>query len=175
MTDDGTPPVSYCRRWNFLHDRPIDPLSVDEARECDRTGELYTVVLGDPTAPDRVLEVVRPDHVGVWFFDPQQRQSLSYDFRRVDDTTMFLRTMTRWGYPDREVRGLGRSSLIEKIQYETGGIVHHTVRDKLADEVRRTSYREVKLDLNTEPVPAFGEWSSIARYDRSEPAVGSGR
>jgi hypothetical protein len=161
--------VSYCRRWNFKRSRPIDPLTVDQARERDQAGELYTVVIGDPTAPDRVIEVVRPNHVGTWFFDRHQRQSLNYLFRRVDDTTMFLHNITRWAYPNDQARTLNESNLIETIDYEPDGIAHHTVRDEAAGEDKRTSYRAVKLDINTEPVPTFGDWQSIARYDRVDP------
>ncbi len=163
--------VSYCRRWNFKRNRPIDPYTVDEARQRDQAGELYSVVLGDPSAPDRIIEVVRPNHIGVWFFDPHQRQSLNYIFRRADDTTMFLHNISRWAYPNEQAHGLNESSIIEAIEYEPGGIAHHEIRDKAADEIRRTSYRDVKLDINWEPIPAFGDWTSIARYDRDKPPV----
>lgn len=162
--------VSYCRRWNFKRNRPIDPLTEEEARQRDEAGELYSVVVGDPAAPDRIIEVVRPNHIGVWFFDPQQRQSLNYTFRRAGDGRMFLRNIIRWAYPNDEARMLNQCSLIEEIQYEEGGIAHHEVRDKEADEIKRTSYRDVSLDINWEPVPAFGDWDSIIRYDRSAPA-----
>lgn len=161
--------VSYCRRWNFKRVRPIDPLTVEEARTRDEAGELYTVVIGDPAAPDRVIEVVRPDHVGTWFFDRQQRRSLNYQFRRVDEKMMFLHRITRWAYPNDQARMLNESNLIETIDYEPEGIAHHTVRDEVAGEEKRTSYREVVLDINAEPVPSFGGWQSIARYDRVHP------
>ena len=40
------------------------------------------------------------------------------------------------------------------------------VRDEQADEIRNIKYRDVKLDINWEPVPVFGDWEAIARYDR---------
>jgi hypothetical protein len=162
--------VSYCRRWNFKRNRPIDPLTVEQARHRDEADELYTAVLGDPAAPERVIEIVRPDHVGVWFFDPQQRPSLNYLFRRTDERTMFLHNVTRWAYPNDDARMFSESNLIEEIEYEPGGIAHHEVQDQTAGEIKRTSYREVGLDVNVEPVPAFGDWTSIARYERGTPA-----
>jgi hypothetical protein len=56
---------------------------------------MYSVVLGDPATPDRVPEVVRPDHVGVWFFDPRQRPSLNYHFRRLYMTATKARCRPR--------------------------------------------------------------------------------
>lgn len=162
--------VSYSRRWNFIRNRPIDPLTEDEAKQRDTAGELYSVVVGDPAAPDRIIEVVRPDHIGVWFFDPRQRQSLNYVFRRTDDETMFLHNVTRWGYPDDGARTLTGANVIEEIEYEPDGIAHHEVRDDTAGETTRKSLRDINLGINWEPVPAFGDWQSIVRYNRDAAA-----
>ena len=163
--------VTYCRRWNFLHDQPIDPLTEAQARKRDAAGKLYTVVLGDPAGPEKIIEVVRASgHVGVAFFDPLQRQSLYYTFTRVDDDTMFLHGMTNWKYPNDAAKTINESCWIEHFEYHQDGIVEHEVRDEQADEIRITKYRDVKLDINWEPVPAFGDWDAIARYDRQPPA-----
>jgi len=162
--------VSYCRRWNFLLDRPIDPLTEEGARAADAAGELYTVVLGDPTGPEKIIEVVWEDnHVGVVFFDRLQRQSLHYSFTRVDDKTMFLHAITNWQYPDDTAKTIDESSWIEHIEYHQDGIVEHEVRDEQAGEIHTKKVRDVKLDINWEPVPTFGDWESIARHDRQPP------
>jgi hypothetical protein len=158
--------VSYCRRWNFNRNRPIDPYTEDEARARHEAGEEYCAVLGDPEAPDRVVEVVHPKAVKVWFFDPQQRQSLNYVFRSTGGDGMFLREMGRWQYPDDAARQLNEASRIENLRYDEDGTVHHNVRDKAAGENTSTSYRDVDVSNHTEAVPAFGEYVSIARWDR---------
>ena len=163
--------VSYCRRWNFRRDRPIDPLTEDEARRQDAAGELYTVVLGDPAGPEKIIEVVWENkHLGVIFFDRLQRQSIRYSFTRVDDDTMFLRSITNWKYDDDTAKTINESSRIEHIEYHQDGIVEHEVRDEQAGEIRTKKIRDVKLDINWEPIPTFGDWEYIARYDRQPPA-----
>jgi hypothetical protein len=79
---------------------------------------------------------------------------------------MFLESVIRWQYGDANARMLGESELIEKISYREDGTVHRQIRDKKAKEKRDTDYRNVKLDINWEPIPKFGDWASIARFDR---------
>jgi hypothetical protein len=164
-------PVTYSRRWNFRRNRPIDPLTEDEARALDASGELYTAVLGDPAAPDQVIEVTRGNgHLGTVFFDKNQRQSVLFTFSRADDGKLFLREITRWQYPDDDARTISEATTIEKVGYEPDGIVHREVRDRAANQVTRTDYRDVNLDINWEPEPEFGDWASIARFERDRPA-----
>jgi len=65
---------------------------------------------------------------------------------------------------------ISESCRIEHIEYHQDGIVEHQVRDEQADEMRITKYRDVKLDINWQSEPAFGDWTAIARYDR-EPSA----
>ncbi|MFL6073716.1 MAG: hypothetical protein ACJ73S_10010 [Mycobacteriales bacterium] len=159
--------VTYCRRWNFLRNRPIDPLTEQQARERDRKGELYTAALGVPTDPAVIVEVERPS-IRVKFLDRFQRVSNSFDFRRYDDK-MFLHHITNWAYPDDEFRRIDQSSVIKSVEYELPDLAHLRIRDKVANEVTGRSYREVDLSSHWEPVPEFGDWLSIARYDRDKP------
>jgi hypothetical protein len=158
----------YCQRWNFGMVRPIDPLTVEQARRRDTTGKLYTVALGDPADPDVVLEITRPDIIVVNFFDKLGRKSVAYYWRRTEDNRMFLRTIRRWQYGDDSAWGLSEAELIEEVAYEPNGIVHHDIRDEKAHERRRVSYRDVPLDINWEPIPEFGDWASIARFERDK-------
>jgi hypothetical protein len=160
--------VTYCRRWNFLRNRPIDPLTEQQARERDQKGELYTAVLGDPAGPEVIVEVERPA-VRVDFFDRFQRQSNLYDFRLHDDGTMFLYHITNWTYPDEEFRRIDQSSMIKSANFDPPDLAHMEIRDYEAGESKETSYREVDLSGHWEPVPEFGDWLSIARYDRYKP------
>lgn len=157
---------SYCRRWNFLHSRPIDPCTEEEARRRDTAGESYSAVIGDPAAPDRIIEVARPNCIGVWFFDPRQRQSLHYVFRRSDASSLFLGEMIRWEYPNDAALLLNQASKIETLRFGPDGVVHHETRDRIAQERRRVSYRNVNVACHFEPIPAFGDWASIARWER---------
>jgi hypothetical protein len=169
MTDGEGMQVSYCRRWNFMYSQPIDPLTEEQARKREQEGELFTAVLGDPTDP-MVLVEVQHGHVRVNFLDRFRRKSNSFDFRPQGDGTLFLHHITNWAYPDDEFRTLSGSSVIKSVEYELPDIAHLEIRDKPADLITNQSYREVDLSTHWEPVPAFGDWLSIARYDRDKPA-----
>jgi hypothetical protein len=79
---------------------------------------------------------------------------------------MFMATITRWEYPHEAARTIDEFSVIEQIRYRRDGPVRREVRDKAANEIVRTDYGGVNLDINREPVPAFGDWESVARYNR---------
>ncbi|CAL9460181.1 hypothetical protein SUDANB95_02607 [Actinosynnema sp. ALI-1.44] len=148
----------------------MEELTVEEARERDERGTLYTAVVGDRNAPEALVEVVRPDYFGVYFPDHLGRQWQKFTFRRVDDDRLFLESIIRWQYGDDEARLLSQAELIEEIDYREDGTVHRQVRDKRAQEKQDTDYRDVALDINWEPVPEFGDWASITRFERGAPA-----
>lgn len=162
--------LTYCRRWNFARHQPIDPLTAEEARRRDEEGELYTVAVGDHRPPDAVIEVVwNNNHVGVWFFDDRGRPWLHYSFRKIDDNRMFLHKITRRQWPEGG-HALNEANLIEELTHQPDGSVHREVQDDVAHEIVTSDYRDVPLDINWEPVPRFGHWASIARYNREQPA-----
>jgi hypothetical protein len=160
--------VTYCRRWNFMYNQPIDPLTGQQARKRDEKGELYTAVLGDPVDPVLLVEVQRP-HIRVVFFDQFQRQLHHFDFRRHDDKTLFLHEITNWVYPDDQFREMNEASVITSARFDPPDLSRVEIRDKVAGEVKEKKYREVDLGPHWEPVPEFGDWLSIARYEREKP------
>ncbi|GAA3232806.1 hypothetical protein ACFO1B_21220 [Dactylosporangium siamense] len=166
--------VSYCRRWNSLLHAPIEPMSEDEARALDAAGTLYCAVVGGPGQVDAVVEVVRGSgYFGVYFFDTHERQKTKFDFGRRPEGGLFLNTVIAWQYPDdRPRRQLNEASRIDEVQYKPEGTVRHIVRDKAADEKTTTDFRDVPLDINHEPEPAFGDWASIARFERAPKPAG---
>lgn len=52
MTD-----VTYSERWSDLASGPTDLISEETARERYQSGEPYTVTIGTPEDPDRVIDV----------------------------------------------------------------------------------------------------------------------
>ncbi|MFE3442564.1 hypothetical protein ACFXNW_06000 [Nocardia sp. NPDC059180] len=159
--------VAYCRRWNFRRARAMDVLTADQARELDAAGQWYTVVLGEETAPGAILEVARGNrHITTNFLDEQGRQALAYDFRAVDDERMFMGVVTRWGFGTADARSISEADMVDVLAYRADGVVRRTVRDGREQQRRVTDFHDVRVDLNWEPVPAFGDWTSIARRDR---------
>ncbi|GAB7045947.1 hypothetical protein [Catenuloplanes indicus] len=167
---EPTGPVAYCRRWNFKKNKPIDPMTAEQAAARDRTGELYSVTLSD-TAEDIIPEAVierENGHARVWFFDEVGRQSLSYSFRPHGDR-LFLHNITSWEYPDDEARGLSSSIKIDNFEYQETGVVSRTTTDKAAGERLLDERTDVDVTHHWEPAPTFGDWGSISRWSRVTP------
>lgn len=160
--------VHYCRRWNFSLDQPIDPYTPEQARERDEQGELYTVIIGDAQKPECVIE--RDGSLyGPYFFDSNRRRQTCFAFRAIDDKRLFLKEIWTWEYPHDKARRLNESSRIDHLVYDQNGIVKHTITDKIKNEVVTRQIADVKLDINWEPVPEFGDWESLSRFNRDKP------
>jgi hypothetical protein len=160
--------ISYCRRWNDICRKPIEPLDEAEAARRDAEGEEYAVVVGDGAAPEAVIEVVwKNEYVGVWFFDEQRRRDLNYAFRRIEPDRLFLHEIVTWTYPP-EAETFSDATIIDTLVYQHDGVVRHDHTDTEAKEVESTHYKDVSLDTNWEPVPRFGDWASVARRNRQE-------
>ena len=164
--------ATYARRWNFSRHRPIDELTSDEAQARDAAGEVYAVALGDPCRPSAVLEVNWAlKYLGVWFFDSRARQATRYTFTRIGDT-LFLDEIAGWTYPNDNAETLADAVRIDWIAYRPDGIVKYVRIDNVAHE-RVTSDRSgVDVRTHSEPVPRFGDWESVARYDRDQAVHG---
>jgi len=161
--------ASYCRRWNFRRHKPIDPLTPQEAVRRDADREVYSVILHDPSGgpvPEAVIEIDwANDFAGVWFFDAFGRQSLNYAFRRTGDR-LFLFNMMEYSYPDDEPRTLSGSNHTEEFTFQENGIARLVVIDDDAHEKTTEDRSGVDVATHYEPVPRFGDWDSLARWNR---------
>lgn len=160
--------ATYCRRWNLVRNRPMDPIGAEEARQLDAERDHYTVVLDEGGTPRVYIEVNwGEEYLAVFFLDGVRRPQLAYSFTRVDDERLFLDEVTRWEYPDEQARAMSGAQLIDTVRYQRDGTAQREVRDDVAQEVRRQQFADLPLDVNWEPVPRFGDWDRVARRDRS--------
>lgn len=163
--------VTYCELWSDQLRSPTDEMSEEQARTRDAKGEPYCVVLGDPAAPQAVLEVAwKNSYIGVSFIDEEGRTHTSYDFRKQDDGRLFMTEVTVWTYPE-GAQFEFEASVIENVYFRPDGYARRTLDDRSSDQIKATEYADVPMDTNWEPVPEFGHWESIARYDRDTPAA----
>jgi hypothetical protein len=158
--------ATYCELWSDPLHEPEDPMSADLAQVLDRRGEPYAVALGIPACPDVMIEVDwKNSHLGVWFSDDEGRRDLHYAFTRVDCTRLFLAEITLWTYPEGAVF-LFEASVVETISFREDGHVKQTIDDGSVGSITVFEYAGVPLQTNWEPVPTFGDWTSVARRDR---------
>jgi hypothetical protein len=156
--------VTYCELWS---DQPASPMSEAAARELNGRGEPYTVVVGATAAPAAVIQVCwKNAYLGVSFKDIRGRTDLQYSFTRVDDERLFLTAVTSWHYPD-GARFEFEADRIESCAYRPDGYASRLVDESGSEHVEVSEYLDSPVDANWEPVPAFGQWASVARYDRA--------
>lgn len=83
--------VTYCEGWDPTSRAVVSVLPVAVARDRDRAGEQYAVLLGDSQRPYALIEVAwRHFYAGVWFFDEVLRRAAKHEFRRLGDDRLFL-------------------------------------------------------------------------------------
>ena len=149
--------------------KPGSPITVDEARDRDAVGEEYTAVVprsGHPY-PTLVTIVWKNDYCSTIFLDEYGRQAAKYVFKKMGDQ-LFLSRILMHTYPNKK-RGLVVSDAVrmEDVKMRPDGYSKRVVTDDEKQERITDEYSDVPTDANWEPIPKFGEWDSIARFERS--------
>lgn len=161
--------VTYCELWSGKVRSPTGVLTEAGARDRDAGGEQYCVVLGDPAAPQAILEIAWENSaLSVSFVDEEGRTHTQYLFRTMDNGKLFMHDATTWTYPEGACRK-SQASYIETAQFRPDGYASRAIDDSSAGRTEKTEYTDVPVETNWEPVPEFGHWESVARYDRGAP------
>ena len=155
--------VSYGERWNEVRGEPWPPLDEDEARRRHEAGEPYVAYVHDVDGrPGAVVELgLRCARVGVSFLDENGHRATYYIFK--PDRAGGLRLDEFGG---RRVGRDGQITLAERRRFLPGGLVSATRRNLLSGEHKRWEDRLDDLSKLSEPMPAFGDYESITRYER---------
>lgn len=165
--------VTYCELWSNKLRSPTDVLTEAEARDRDARGEQYCVVLGDPGAPQAILDIAWVNSaLRVSFVDEEGRSHTEYLFRKMENGKLFMHDATTWTYPEGS-RRKSQASHIEEAQFRPDGYASRTIDDSSAGQIEKTEYTDVPVENNWEPMPEFGHWESVARYDRDAPPPNS--
>lgn len=163
--------ITYCETWSWRMRKPTDVMTVEQARSRHARGESYCVVTGDPSAPQAIIEIVPENsYIEVSFVDSSGRVHTAYGFSKVDSSRLFMAEVTVWSYPE-GARSKSHASVVESLEYSQDGYMCRSINDKSLDHIKKIEYTDVPVDVNWEPMPEFGRWESIARYNRDVPEV----
>lgn len=79
---------------------------------------------------------------------------------------LFLEAITSYTYPDM-TNHYARNECIQIVSmfYKTDGVVEVETNDKSRPKVSVVHYRDVDVSAHWEPIPAFGNWESLGRFD----------
>ncbi|MGQ0839425.1 hypothetical protein [Actinokineospora sp.] len=158
---------AYCNRWNGLLEAPIDVIDASEASRRHDLGALYTVVGTGADRTELVIEVrFEKGYVGVKFLDDRGRVGLIYSFKEIEER-LFLRKMISYDYGDSQTRGdRADPVIVESLTYAPEGICRQEIDDSRVATIRSVDRDSVDVSTHWEPIPVFGEYDSVARWDR---------
>ncbi|SDE00490.1 hypothetical protein [Actinokineospora iranica] len=167
--------VDYCFKWNFADGAVGIPLTEAEARARDVAGEEYTAIMSPRAgakSPTLVTVVWKTGVVVVSFLDDPGRKAVEYTFMKKTDESLFLTQVHTWNYPN-DRRGLRLSDCTshETVHYREDGYAKRVVKNKVERFQETVEYNDVRVDANWEPIPAFGGYRSLARFERDEPVA----
>lgn len=169
-SNEKTTHVEYTWKWNYLENRVGVPLSEPEARLRHDNGEDYIALLGrspNTCHPILVTLSINHEYASTEFLDKHGRPYIKYHFRQKNKEMMFLETVHIWHYPD-EDPDLSRkdSNANEKYTYRENGYAKHVSINEDENVKETIEYTDVPVEMNWEPVPEFGDFKSIARWER---------
>lgn len=159
----------YCFKWNYADNEPGVPLTEAEARAKHDAGEEFTAVMPPQRgtrSPVLVTPVWKSGVVAVTFLDDPGRKATEYTFMKRDDR-LFLVGVDLWTYPtDEPGLRLSAATVYESISNHEDGTVKRIIKDKVKQEKETIEYTDVAMDSHWEPIPGFGDYESIARFER---------
>jgi len=151
--------VVYSKGWRGPALEVVGPLSTEEARARDESGEPYTVLLMSEGRLSLVVEVAWKRHsCVVWHIDGEGRRDGRRELRLLEDGRLFLLEQRVWEYADEEQPELDSYASRRTLRYEPDG----TFRDSVAERGDHGgSFQRVKhVDAARlrEKRPEFGAW-----------------
>jgi hypothetical protein len=141
-----------------------------EAREKYDSGEEFTAAVhafegnGHPTL---VTCAWKNEYASVAFLDPFGREEVKYIFHRENDSWLFLNRIIFRKYPNDNPRlRISEAIRFEDIEIHKDGYMKRVIIDKQNNTKETIEYSDVPVEPNWEPIPEFGSWLSISRYER---------
>lgn len=116
----------------------------------------------------------QPDVAMVEFYNFWGSREATYYFYRQEDGRLFLQQVNEYDFADDTAFAEDNEwSVLTEHAFRPDGYSSVVVRRELPDgstDVEMTEYSGGDFSTHWEPVPAWGDWASITRRDRSEPA-----
>ncbi|MGW3171794.1 hypothetical protein [Streptomyces sp. NPDC001153] len=159
---------TYCEQWNNLTERPMNPLTLDQAQARHTADQLYTAVasLDEHSAATLRVEMrLETGYTSVIFMDEHGRESLDYTFTLINGS-LFLETATSYDYGDSQERGgYADAERVESYGFTIDGIIRRIV--EVDGEESEESRHGIDVTSNWESVPNFGAYGALIRRDRA--------
>ena len=158
---------NYAEKWSRSYKEAIKPLTEAQARKRhEKKGALYTALLGDdPARPQTFVEIVSGDSIQVEFLDQSLRTKAYYQFVLQPDGRLFMVSAVVSDFDANGTCLIGR-----RFSFKPNGHVMRFETDYIASPDTETVVEKtMDMSLNWEPYPEFGDYASIARFERNAP------
>ncbi|RJK97522.1 hypothetical protein [Vallicoccus soli] len=156
--------------WNLPFNELLDQYGEEEARRRFDAGEVLHVLAGDPEGPDLVVQIARSGrNISTYWLDEYRRPELSYTFAVPSDApgwpsdVLLLEQSHLRAYD--EPGPEADHSAIESYYFHPDGTVFGSRGPVTGDREEMRTTMPVE-QLQTERVPAFGEWEPFLRRER---------
>jgi hypothetical protein len=160
----------YCRSWNRVEGRVGIPMLESEASRRHLSGESFTVALvSDKPVEQPILIncVWENDYASTTFLDEIGRYSTRYIFKGNRKENLFLQRVLIWSYPNSSPNlEIPEANHYQDMVFRKDGTGKTTEVNKEEGFREITDYTDLPVEGNWEPFPSFGDWGSIARYER---------
>ena len=173
-TETGSDSISY-GDWNVPYGELAETYTEDEARARDVAGLEYWVLVGDPQSPTAVMKVaIRRVQFAVYFLDDLLRTTTTTLFvpedkeSKSDPNGRLFLEQAHWAEYDHQ------TPPPEDEADRAGGMYFNHDGSFWATQRTERGHEEANEQLPPdqaasylwEPVPAFGDWASILRFER---------
>jgi hypothetical protein len=159
--------VAYAEGWNEPYSEALDEISEVEARRRHDAGEQYVALLGGHKQPSVAVELTLGKNlVQVYFLQPDGQATGIYTFTRNSaEEPLWLEQvyLQTWDGDRQKTFDWTVIHPDGRMHAERGGV------GAPEKEVMDTTLSQKQLDEANmpEPVPSFGDYASISRFERS--------
>lgn len=149
--------IIYCEEWSNIRKKPHKIISTEDAIIRNEKGEPYVAAIYVNDILERVISIDKESY-SVGFYDENKLSYLFYDFSKIEDK-LFLHMVYHYEYME------GKIVQHTFFRFEEDGKMIAERMDYITNEVEEKE-GEVDVSSNWEPIPSFGNYSSIMRKDR---------
>lgn len=159
--------VSYHEGWDPTMRTVVGALSTAVARERDRAGEQYTVVLSFDDQPLLLVEIAWASHYcSIWLIDEEGRRHVHIDTRLLDETRRTLQEVRSWTYSDADRPEFDSRAARKRWEIRQNGYMWIWDEPDGDGGGSRGTGHEIDLEQFRTEVPRFGSWRVFAEYLR---------
>ncbi|WP_372485884.1 hypothetical protein AB9H29_06160 [Stenotrophomonas sepilia] len=152
----------YCDFWFGAKKSARNIISESEAKSRHESQAHYTVLVGSPTTPSAIVDVLLDkDMIGVDFLDEHLRERLTYQFQRVAPDRLFLSMVVHREFTGKSENVAEGTSYI----FNEDGRLNITKENFSPHHLEECSTTHDPIG-NYEPVPVFGHYSGLLAEER---------